>query len=135
MVGVSKDLAADVESCIPFIAALIQQNAHHFGDGNGRVGIVQLDGDLIRQVLQGAVLVQVVAQDIGNGSSAEEVLLAQAKDLALGVVIVGVQDLGDQLCGSRLADSGVIVAGVEAAHIKAGCLGLPQAQLETPCVP
>ena len=58
------------------------------------MGIVQLDGDLIRQVLQGAVLVQVVAQDIGNGSSAEEVLLAQAKDLALGVVIVGVQDLG-----------------------------------------
>ena len=129
VVGVSKDLAADVESCIPFIAALIQQNAHHFGDGNGRVGIVQLDGDLIRQVFQGTVLVQVVAQDIGNGSSAEEVLLAQAKDLALGVVIVGVQDLGDQLCGSRLADSGVIVAGVEAAHIKAGCLGLPQAQL------
>jgi len=51
------------------------------------MGIVQLDGDLIRQVFQGAVLVQVVAQDIGNGSSAEEVLLAQAKDLALGVVI------------------------------------------------
>ena len=47
------------------------------------------------------VLVQVVAQDIATEASAEEVLLAQAKDLALGVVIVGVQDLGDQLCGSQ----------------------------------
>ncbi len=34
----------------------------------------------------------------------------QAKDLALIVVIVGVQDLETEVCGSRLADSGVIAA-------------------------
>ena len=33
----------------------------------------------------------------GDGRGREEVLLAQTQDLALGVVVVGVQDLGDQL--------------------------------------
>ena len=128
VVGVSEDLAADVEGGIPLIAALIQQDAHHFGDGHGGMGIVQLDGDLVRQVVQRAVLVQVVLQDVGDGRGREEVLLAQTQDLTLGVVIVGVQDLGNQLGRSRLADGGVVVAGVEAAHIKAGGLSLPQTQ-------
>ena len=74
------------------------------------MGIVQLDGDLVRQVVQRAVLVQVVLQDVGDGRGREEVLLAQTQDLTLGVVIVGVQDLGDQLGRSRLADGGVVVA-------------------------
>ena len=129
VVGIAKHLAADVERGIPVIAALIQQDAHHLGDGQRRVGIVELDGDLVGQVLQRAVLVEVVLQDVGNGRGREEVLLAQAQDLALGVVVVGVQHLGDQLRRGRLADGRVVVAGVEAAHIKAGRFGLPQAQL------
>ena len=129
VVGVGEHLAADVESGVPLIAALVQQDAHHLGDGNGRVGVVQLDGNLVSQIVQRAVLVQVVLQDVGDGRSREEILLAQTQDLALGVVVVGVEDLGDQLCGGRMADGGVVVAGVEAAHIKAGGLGLPQTQL------
>ena len=129
VVGVGKDLAADVEGSVPLIAALIQQDAHHLGDGDGGVGIVQLDGDLVGQVVQRAVLVQVVLQDVCDGRGREEVLLAQAQDLALGMVVVGVEDLGDQLGRGRLADSRVVVAGVEAAHIKAGGLSLPQTQL------
>ena len=129
VVRVGEHLAADVKGGVPLIAALVQQNAHHLGDGNGGVGIVQLDADLVGQVVQRAVLVQVVLQDIRDGRSREEILLAQTQDLTLGVVVVGVEDLGDQLGRGRPADGRVVVAGVEAAHIKAGGLCLPQTQL------
>ena len=67
--------------------------------GMATVGWVSFSwmADLVGQVVQRAVLVQVVLQDVGDGRCREEVLLAQTQDLALGVVVVGVQDLGDQL--------------------------------------
>ncbi len=59
----------------------------------------------------------------------EEILLAQTQDLALRVVIVGVQDLADRLGAGSLADGALVIAVIEALHINAGALGLPQAQL------
>ena len=59
-------------------------------------------GDLVGQILQRAVGGQVVLHDIADGCGREEVLLAQAQDLALGMVVVGVEDLGDQLGRGRL---------------------------------
>ena len=93
------------------------------------MGVVQLDGHHIGQVLQGAVGGQVILHDVADGSGRQEVLLAQAEDLALDVVVVGVQDLGNQLSRSALAHGGAVVAQREAGHIKIGSLGLPQAQL------
>ena len=117
------------KALVPAEAALVQQDAHHLGDGEGRVGVVQLDGHLVGQVLEGAVGGQVVLDDVADGGSRQEVLLAQAEDLALNVVVVGVQHLGDQLSAGVLAHRGVVVAQREAGHIEVGCLGLPQAQL------
>ena len=93
------------------------------------MGVVQLDGDLVSQILQRAVGGQVVLHDIADGCGREEVLLAQAQDLALNVVVVGVQHLGDQLGAGVLAHGSVVVAQREAGHIKVRSLGLPQAQL------
>ena len=93
------------------------------------MGVVQLDGDLVGQVLQRSVAGQVVLHDITDGCGREEVLLAQAQDLALNMVIVGVQHLGNQLCIGVLAHCSVVVAQREAGHIKIGGLCLPQTQL------
>ena len=129
VVGVGEHLLADAEGLVPVKAALIQQDAHHFGDGQRGVGVVQLDSDLVRQVLQRSVAGQVVLHDIADRSSGQEVLLTQAQDLALNVVIVGVQYLGDELGVGVLAHSGVVVAQREAGHIKVRGLCLPQTQL------
>ena len=56
VVGVGKDLLADLKGLIPVKAALVQQDAHHLGDGQRGMGVVQLDGDLVGQVVQRAVL-------------------------------------------------------------------------------
>jgi glycogen phosphorylase len=93
------------------------------------MGIVQLDSHLVGQVLEGAVGGQVVLDDVADGGSRQEVLLAQAEDLALNVVVVGVQHLGDELSAGVLAHCGVVVAQREAGHIEVGSLGLPQTQL------
>ena len=129
MVGVGEHPLADAEGLVPVKAALIQQDAHHLGDGQRGVGVVQLDGDLVGQVLQRSVAGQVVLYDIADRSSGQEVLLTQAQDLALNVVIVGVQHLGDELGVGVLAHSGVVVAQREAGHIKVWGLCLPQTQL------
>ena len=129
VVGVGKDLLADLKGLIPVKAALVQQDAHHLGDGQRGMGVVQLDGDLVGQILQRAVGGQVVLHDIADGCGREEVLLAQAEDLAFNVVVIGVQHLGDQLGAGVLAHGSVVVAQREAGHIKVRSLGLPQAQL------
>jgi len=129
VVGVGEHLLADVEGFVPAKAALIQQDAHHLGDGQGGVGIVQLDGHLVGQVLQRGVAGQVVLHDVADGGSRQEVLLTQAQDLAFHMVVVGVQHLGDELGVGVLAHGGVVVAQREAGHIKIGGLCLPQTQL------
>ena len=80
MVGVGDDLLADVECLVPVKAALVQQNAHHLGDCQSGVGVVQLDGDLVGQVLEGRIAGQVVLDDIADGCGRQEVLLAQAQE-------------------------------------------------------
>ena len=129
VVGVGKGAPADVEGFVPAVAALVQQNAHEFGDGQGGMGVVQLDGRLFGQGVQAAELGQVVLADVADGSGRQEVLLAQAQDLALHVVVVGVEDLADEFRRGVLADGVAVLAGVEALHVEIGGLGLPQAQL------
>ena len=59
--------------------------------------VIEMDGNLVRQVGKRAVDRHVVADDALAGSGAEEILLCQAEQLALGVVVGGVQHLGDRL--------------------------------------
>ena len=93
------------------------------------MGVVQLDGDLVGQVLQGGVGGQVVLDDVADGGRRQEVLLAQTEDLALNMVVVGVEHLGNQLSRGVLAHGGAVVAQREAGHVEIGGLGLPQAEL------
>ena len=120
VVGVSKGVGNDVPALVPAVAAVIEENTHKLGDSKSGVSIVDVDSNLLVEVLQCAVYVHVAHYDIADGSGAHEVLLAQTQDLALDVVIVGVQDLGDQLRVGVLAHRGVVVAQREAGHIKIG---------------
>ena len=129
VVGVGEGAPADVEGFVPAVAALVQQNAHQLGDGQGGMGVVQLDGRLLGQGVQAAELGQMVLADVADGSGGQKVLLAQAQDLALHVVVVGVEDLADELRRGVLADGVAVLAGVEALHVEVRRFGLPQAQL------
>ena len=55
-------------------------------------------------------------------------MLLEAQHLALGMVVIGIKDLGDRFRRGGGADGIDIVAAVESFHVKAGAFGFPQAQ-------
>ena len=61
------------------------------------MGVVDLDDMLLVEVAEGAVLRLVLAADVLHGGGDEEILLLEPEGLALVVVVLGVEDLGDGL--------------------------------------
>ena len=124
VVGVGAALLGDLESLkgkkeastlyirerkVPYLiirnSLLINENPHELWDGQGRVGVVQLDGHLLRHLaevspshLSAAELRVLEAPDhILQGGRAQEILLLQAELLAAKEVVVGVEHPGDVL--------------------------------------
>ena len=97
VVGVGQGLAGDVPGLIPAVVILIHQQAHQLGHAQRGVGVVDVDGHLVCQVVQGLVVPQMLFQDALHRGGHQQILLAQAQDLAGLVVVGGVEDLGDDL--------------------------------------
>ncbi len=128
VVGVGEGLGDDVPAQFPAVAAVVQQHPHQLRDGQGGVGVVDVDGVLLGKVVHGAVGGHVAAEDIPHCGGGQEVLLPQPEQLALGMVVVGVQHLADGLGVAALGEGPQVVPLVEEVHIDAGALGLPKAQ-------
>ena len=129
VVGVGDGVGSDVPRLVPAVPLLVQQDAHQLRDGQGGVGVVDLDDVLEVEVAQGAVLRPVLAHDGLDRGGDEEVLLLQAQGLALVVVVLGVEHLGDGLGHGLLLHRLQILAGGEQAHVhRRGALGVPQAE-------
>ena len=74
----------------------IEQDAHHLGHADRRVGIVQLDGGFVRQVGDMAERLHVAAHEVLQRGRYEEVFLAQAQFLTGGGGIGRGEHLGDR---------------------------------------
>ena len=99
---------------------LVHQDAHQLGDGHRRMGVVDVDGHLVREDGPlGAVDGQEVAHDVLHGGGGEEVLLLQAQLLALPGVVVGIEHLGDDLGQLALLHGLDVLAAVEGGHVDA----------------
>ena len=131
MASVVEGLVGDGPSGIPVVAVLVDQDAHELRDADHRVGVVELEHDLVRQRGQVRVLLARVehADRVVDGRGDEEVLLLEAQLLALRGGILRVEDLGDVL-SLNLRDHGVeVIALVEGEQVElVVAAGLPQAQ-------
>jgi hypothetical protein len=109
---------------------VVEQDAHEFGDGEGGMGVVELDGDLVGEGVDFVAVGLEAADDVVEGAGDEEVLLLEAQFAALLDVVVGVEDLGDVL-GEGLGLVGLhVVAVVEEGEVEVlGGPGLPEAQV------
>ena len=129
VVGVAHGVGDDVPGVFPGVALLVHQDTHQLGDDQSGMGIVDLDGVLLVEVAQGAVLSAVLAHDGLHGGGDKEVLLLQTQGLALVVVVGGVDDLGDDLGHGLLLDGLQILTAAVQGHVhRSGALGVPQAQ-------
>ena len=130
MVGVGEHTVADVPGLVPLESFLIDEDSHQLGDGDGRMGIVQLDGNLVSELAEViAVCALVAAENIAYGAGAEEVLLYKTEGLSCLGGIVRIQNVGDDLGTCLLCLCVNIGAGIERIPVEElGCPGLPETE-------
>ena len=78
MVGVAKGRLNDTPCFVPLERLVINENTHQLRNGKRWVRIVQLDGDLVREVLPRLPRLLESADNIVERGSTPEVLLLQA---------------------------------------------------------
>ena len=129
VVGVGHRLGDDIPGVVPAVPLHIHQDTHQFGDDQSGMGVVDLEDVLLVEVAQGAILGAVLAHDGLDGSGDKEILLLQAQRLALVVVVIGIEHLGDDLSHGLLLHRLEILALGVVGHIHGdGALGVPEAQ-------
>ena len=82
VVSVADGVGDDVPRLVPAVPLHVQQDAHQLGDDQGGMGVVDLDHMLLVEVVQSAVMGQMLAENGLNGGGDEEVLLLQSQALA-----------------------------------------------------
>ena len=129
--GVVEGVTGDIPSGVPVVVVFVHEDAHELRDANDRVGVVQLEVDLVREGGQIRLVLARVedADGVVDGGGHEEVLLLKTQSLALRGGVFRVQDLGDVL-GFDLRLDGVEVLGlVEGEQVElVVALGGPQTQ-------
>ncbi len=129
VVGVGERLFGDLPGLLPRHRVLVDQLPHQFGDGDGRVGVVQLDAEHFMEAFQRQALAFAQAQHVLDRAGHEEILLLQAQLLALHLLVVGVEDFGNVFRIDLILHRPVIIAPVEIGEVEGlGRLGAPQAQ-------
>ena len=130
VVGVGEYAVADIPGLVPLESFLIDEDSHQFGDGDGRMGIVQLYGNLVGELAEViAVCALVAAENVAYGACAEEILLDETEGLSCLGGIVRIQNVGDDLGTCLLGLCVNIGAGIERIPVEElGCPGLPETE-------
>ena len=129
VVGVSHGSGGDVPGPVPLQMPIVDQQAHQLGHGDGRVGVVELNGPVVGEVLNGQSTVVEAPQHVLQRAADEKVLLLQAQTPAFVGPVVGIQHLGERLAAHLFLNSAVVIADVEGIEVEAfGGIGTPQPQ-------
>jgi len=131
VVRVSKRVRHDFPCFVPFQVFFVEQDAHHFGDRNCRVRVVQLDGDLFGEELPFA-LVELLEtlDDVLQRCRAEEVLLLKAEFLTVHGGVVRVENLRNCFGEFHVLHGSDVVTVVEVAKTEViSGLGAPEAEV------
>ena len=78
VIGVAEGGSGDLPGVDPGDLLLVDEKAHQLDDGQGRVRIVELDGDRARQLGVIGVIPLETSHDVAHGAGDQEVLLEQA---------------------------------------------------------
>ena len=133
VVGVAHHLLALDHRRVPAHAVQVDQDAQQLGHGQRRVGVVQVNRDLVAQAVQAPVVGQVTRHDVLHRGADQEILLLEPQ-LASGVGRVvriehPVDHFGREL---RAASSAKVAAGESGEVDRPGRIGLPLAQHRDP---
>ena len=113
VIGVGDRLLRDCPGVFPLQIVFIHQHAHQFGNRQRGMGVIHLDGDLIREGRKIIVCRKKVAGDVAHRAGDQEVFLHQAQFLAGHRRIAGIQHARDVFAADLLFDGANVVAAVE----------------------
>ena len=129
VIGVREHALAQAPGIGPGQVVLVEQQAHQLGDGQHRVGVVEVDADLGAELVKRAVLAQVAAQQVLHAGADKEVLLVQAQFAPRGRGVVGVEHARHVFRLVLALHRRQVIAAVEGIEVDLfGGLGRPQAQ-------
>ena len=121
MAGVGEGAAGDGPCLLPADPVLVDQQAHELGYRQHRVGVVELDDDLVRERLPVAVTEPEPADDVPQRAGNQEILLLQPQLPAGLGTVARVEHLGEVLRAHLRLDGLRVAACVEQAQVE----GLP----------
>ena len=102
MVGVGERRLRDLPRLVPFEAVEVDQNAHQFGDGDSRMGVVELDGRVFAERAHVLMLLDMAADEVEERRGSEEILLPEAQLLAGRGGVARIEHLRDRLRSHRV---------------------------------
>ncbi len=117
VVGVGQGRLGDLPGVVPHHAVMVDQQPHQLGDGQARMGVVELHRRLLGEAAQLAFRVEMALHQILQRRRHEEIFLAQPQFAARRAFVIGIEEFADRF-GARFMGAGAeIVAGVE--HVDA----------------
>ena len=119
VVGVGQRRSGDLPGLVPAEVVQIDQDAHQLGDGEARMGIVELHRGLLRQPTQLAVGGKMALDQVLQRRRDEEIFLAQPQLAPGRALVVRIQELADRFGAGLLGAGAEIVAGVEDVELAA----------------
>ena len=91
VVRVGKSPLGQRPCLVPAKVRLVQENPHQLGDGHRRVGVVELDGDLLGKRIPVGIAAAETPHEVGQRAGHQEILLHEAQPLPHARGIVGIQ--------------------------------------------
>ena len=100
MVCVGQGPLRDVPGLVPSEMCLVEEDAHQLRHRHRRVGIVELDGRLLRERAPVGVARPEAPQEIGKRAGHEEIFLHEAQALSDARGIVGIEHPSERFAAS-----------------------------------
>src|SRR5262249_16983309 len=78
VIRVSADRLGQGPGLVPVEFIVVDENSHDLNDRESGMRIVELDGYLVRKVVEVGMMFEVTAEDVVNGARDEKILLKQS---------------------------------------------------------
>ena len=95
MVGISENFGRNFPGGVPRLSVNVDQLVHHFGDGQCRMGVVELNANVFRHPVEVVAFFHKATDNVLNGTGNKEILLFKTQFLARFDRIRGIQNFGN----------------------------------------
>ena len=129
VVGVGEGAAGDLPGGVPVEVFVIDQQPHQFGHGDRGMGVVELHGPVVRELLHRDAPLIETAQHVLQAAADKEVLLLEPQAPAFIGAVVGIEHFGDRFRVDLFFHRPVVIADVEGVEVEGfGRIGAPEPQ-------